>query len=76
MENDPDDPMHPSKIFTIYKQGYKHEYIGESSRNGNLLSEINLYPEESNIYIKITLFIDKENAPDRNRLSYYFRIWN
>ena len=60
MENDPDDEMNPSNIFTIYEKGYKYEYKGASSEGNKRVHSINLYPEKSGTIIKFTLNIDAD----------------
>lgn len=60
MENDPEDEMNPSRIFTIYERGYKHEYKGVESINSARVHKINLSPSESKVVSLITLYIDSE----------------
>ena len=62
MENDPDDEMNPSNIFTIYEKGYKYEYKGASSEGNKRVHSINLYPEKSGTIIKFTLNIDADKT--------------
>ncbi len=62
MENDPDDEMNPSNIFTIYEKGYKYEYKGASSEGNKRVHSINLYPEKSGTIIKFTINIDAEKT--------------
>lgn len=62
MENDPDDEMNPSNIFTIYEKGYKYEYKGASNEGNNRVHSINLYPEKSGTIIKFTLNIHAEKT--------------
>ena len=61
MENDPEDEMNPSRIFTIYEKGYRYEYKGAESINSVRVHKINLYPNESGI-ISIALYIDAEKS--------------
>ena len=59
MEHDPeDDMMSPNKLFTIYEDNYKYTYVGAEAENGKRLQIIDLFPEESNAFIKITLVVD------------------
>ena len=59
MDNDPEDEMNPSRIFTIYEKGYKYEYKGSESINSdNNIHKIDLYPNESGLISLITLYID------------------
>jgi len=60
MENDPDDEMNPSRIFTIYEKGYKYEYKGAESINSARVHKINLHPNKSKIISLVTLYIDAE----------------
>ena len=62
MENDPEDEMNPSKIFTIYESGYKYLYNGAESVEGKRIHSINLYPNESGAISKVVLFIDAEKT--------------
>ncbi|MBT6809322.1 MAG: outer membrane lipoprotein carrier protein LolA [Flavobacteriales bacterium] len=62
MENDPDDEMNPSNIFTIYEKGYKYKYKGASSEGNKRVHSINLYPEKSGTIIKFTLNIDADKT--------------
>tara|TARA_B110000444_G_C18805346_1_gene579631 strand:- start:1115 stop:1741 length:627 start_codon:yes stop_codon:yes gene_type:complete len=58
MENDPEDQMmSPNKLFTIYKEGYKYNYLGSKTENGKNLQMIDLFPEESGAFMKISLEI-------------------
>jgi outer membrane lipoprotein-sorting protein len=58
MENDPEDEMNPSKIFTIYERGYRYQYKGASSEGGIRVHVINLFPKESGSISKFELYID------------------
>ena len=62
MENDPDDEMNPSKIFTIYERGYKYEYKGSDVINSDSVHKIDLYPNESGIISLVTLYIDAKKT--------------
>ena len=62
MENDPDDEMNPSRIFTIYEKGYEYEYKGAESINSARVHKINLYPNKSGIISLVTLYIDAEKT--------------
>ena len=62
MENDPDDEMNPSRIFTIYEKGYKYEYKGAESINSARVHKINLYPNESGLISLVTLYIDSKKT--------------
>ena len=59
MEHDPEDEMmNLNKLFTIYEEGYKYSYVGTESEKGKRLQIIDLFPEETGAFIKITLAID------------------
>tara|TARA_B110000003_G_C16541851_1_gene493114 strand:- start:121 stop:747 length:627 start_codon:yes stop_codon:yes gene_type:complete len=82
MEHDPeDDMMNPSKLFTIYENGYKYTYVGAKSDEGKRMQIIDLFPEESGPFIKITLSINaaknqlnKIQMLDKNGGSYTYSI--
>ena len=59
MEHDPeDDMMSPNKLFTIYEKGYKYTYVGAEAEKGKRLQIIDLFPEESSAFMKVTLAVD------------------
>ena len=59
MEHDPEEEMmSPNKLFTIYEKGYKYTYVGAEAEKGKRLQVIDLLPEESGAFIKITLAVD------------------
>ena len=82
MEHDPeDDIMNPNKLFTIYEKGYKYTYVGAEAENGKRLQIINLFPEESGAFIKVTLAVDaaknqlhKITMHDKNGGTYTYLI--
>ena len=54
IEHDPDDQMMtPNKIFTVYEEGYKYKYINQQNIKGEIIHNIDLFPEESLEFIKI-----------------------
>jgi outer membrane lipoprotein-sorting protein len=60
VENETSDLMDPSKIFTIYEQGFKFNLIGEKSEAGKSLYMIDLIPDAAKKDIsKIRITIDK-----------------
>jgi len=61
MENDPKE-INPSRIFTIYKEGYKYEYKGTELINSSKVHKINLYPNEHEIISVVTLYIHDEQT--------------
>ena len=54
-EDEDENEISPTKIFTIYEEGYKYQFVKEDSKNYH----INLFPEESGAFTKIELYIDK-----------------
>ena len=58
MENDPEDEMNPSEIFTIYERGYSFHYKGASSELVKRVHIIQLFPKESGSISKFVLYID------------------
>ncbi|MDA9663625.1 outer membrane lipoprotein carrier protein LolA [bacterium] len=60
MDNEPDDEMNPSRIFSIYERGYEYKYIGDSTINNETFNIIYLYPNENGTLSKVVLLIDKE----------------
>ena len=82
MEHDPeDDIMNPNKLFTIYEKGYKYTYVGAEAERGNRLHIIDLFPEESGAFIKVTLAVDaaknqlhKITIHDKNGGTYTYLI--
>ena len=82
MEHDPeDDMMSPNKLFTIYEKGYKYTYVGAEAEKGKRLQIIDLFPEESGAFMKITLAVDaaknqlhKITMHDKNGGTYTYLI--
>ena len=59
MEHDPEEQMmSPNKLFTIYEEGYKYNYVGTESEKGKRIQIIDLFPKESGAFMKITLAVD------------------
>ena len=55
-----DDLMEPSKVFTIYQNGFDYKFVGEETINGKSIYTIDLTPQKSDIqYSNITVHIDK-----------------
>jgi outer membrane lipoprotein-sorting protein len=53
----------PTKLFTDYSKEFRYRLIGETSRNGIRLYEIDLHPLElDQIFHTIKLFIDREKS--------------
>ena len=59
MDHDPNEQiMSPKKMFTIYEKGYKYSYVSTRSEKGKRLQIIDLFPEKSGDFMKITLEVD------------------
>ena len=57
-----DDLLDPSKIFTIYEEGFKYIHAGETTINGKKVDIIDLFPEKrSQSYSRIKVYIYKDN---------------
>lgn len=57
-----EDMLNPSNIFTIYKQGFKMSYVGETVLNGKRVDLIDLFPENRDKpFSKIKLYIYKDS---------------
>ena len=53
--DDEENELNPSKIFTMYENGYKYKFVREDGKNYH----IDLFPEESGPFTKVELFINK-----------------
>ncbi len=62
-ENDPEDEgMTPNKIFTMYKKGYKYNFVDEIKEGGQAYNIIDLAPEDKNNQVyKVRLQISKKD---------------
>ena len=82
IKHDPEDEMmNPKNLFTIYESGYKYKYIGAKAENGKRLHIIDLFPEESDAFIKVTLAVDaaknqlhKITMHDKNGGTYTYLV--
>jgi outer membrane lipoprotein-sorting protein len=60
IEDSGSDLMDPSSIFSIYEKGFESKYIGNASKDGKTLYQIELFPDSDEYDIsKITLYINK-----------------
>lgn len=65
-----DDVINPSKIFEIYKKGYKYLYLQDRTEAGILCEEVDLVPEKKDAkYFKIKMMISKK---DKSLQSFTF----
>jgi len=56
------DDLNPSKIFEMYKKGFKYILIGDKTDEGTLCDEIDLVPEKKDAqYFKIKMLISKRD---------------
>ncbi|WP_163713979.1 LolA family protein [Mangrovibacterium lignilyticum] len=56
------DMMNPSKLFTIYEEGFSYKFVEEKVVGGKSLYIIDLFPETDDIeYTKIRIQIDKQS---------------
>ncbi len=56
------DDINPSKIFEMYKKGFKYLYLQDKTENGVLCEEIDLVPEKKDAqYFKIKMYISKKD---------------
>ncbi len=54
--------INPSKIYEIYKKGFKYLYLGESTDAGVVCEEIDLVPEKKDSqYFKIKMMVGKKD---------------
>ena len=54
--------INPSKIYEIYKKGYKYLHLGEKTENGMVCEEIDLVPEKKDAqFFKIKMIIGKKD---------------
>jgi len=61
LDEDTDDLMDPSKIFTIYERGFNYKFVSESMDAGVPVYNIELTPQKSTGEIqKILIVIDKQ----------------
>jgi outer membrane lipoprotein-sorting protein len=61
LDDETDDLMDPSKIFTIYERGFNYKFISESVEGGIPVYNIDLTPQKPNGDIqKIKIMIDKQ----------------
>lgn len=59
---DSEEEINPSKIFDIYKKGFKYIYQADKTENGVLCEEIDLVPEKKDAkFFKIKMMINKKD---------------
>jgi len=82
IKHDPEDEMmNPKNLFTIYEKGYKYKYVGAKAENRKRLHIIDLFPKESDVFMKVTLVIDaaknqlyKVTVHDKNGGTYSYLV--
>jgi outer membrane lipoprotein-sorting protein len=56
------DDINPSKIFEMYKKGFKYLSLGEKTEGGVLCDEVDLVPEKKDAqYFKVKMLISKKD---------------
>jgi outer membrane lipoprotein carrier protein len=61
LDEETDDLMDPSKIFTIYERGFNYKYVSETVEGGIAVYNIDLTPQKAGGDIqKIKIMIDKQ----------------
>ncbi len=61
MEDESSEMMNPSKLFTIYEEGFNYRFVKETTADGKTVYVIDLFPQTKEIeYSKITVQIDKQ----------------
>ena len=84
-EFDPEEnELTPAKIFTIYEEGFRQEYVGQTDLGGNTFEKVILHPTDpDNPYEKIGLFINpqthlitKANVYSKNGSLIVYKIFN
>ncbi|PTN09381.1 outer membrane lipoprotein carrier protein LolA [Mangrovibacterium marinum] len=61
VDSESGDMMNPSKIFTIYENGFSYKFVEEKVIGGKSCYVIDLFPENDDIeYTKIRIMIDKQ----------------
>ena len=54
--------FNPTKIYSIYKQGYNYKYIGEQKQGGQPVDVVELTPEKKNTQItKVQIAVNKKD---------------
>jgi outer membrane lipoprotein-sorting protein len=53
--------MDPSSLFSIYEKGFKSKYVGEKKEGNKIYDQIDLFPEKEDVQdvSKVTILIDK-----------------
>ena len=62
VDEDNEDMITPTKLFTMYEKGYRHEYVKDETLDGLAVAVINIYPldVDAKSYHTVKLYIDKE----------------
>jgi outer membrane lipoprotein carrier protein len=67
LDDDTEDLMDPSKIFTIYERGFNYKFVGESVDGGIPVYNIDLTPQKTDGDIReIRIMIDKQKMMIRS----------
>ncbi len=79
-----DDPMAPSKIYNVYREGYKYSFLEEKKFKGKIVEIVDLEPENKDEqFFKIRLTINKQDKTlvnykvfDKNGNRYFWQVSN
>ncbi len=79
-----EDEVTPTKIYTLYKKGYKYHYLEEKNYNGIVYNVIELNPEDrKNKFFKIKIEINKKDNSvrswkifEKNGSTYTYNVKN
>jgi len=77
-----EDAMSPSKIYTIYRDGFKYMIVETKKSRGRVLDVIDLVPDDKDLqYFKIRLMVDQADKSlasyrvfDKNGNRYYWEV--
>jgi len=59
---DSDEEINPSKIFDVYKKGFKYLYLQDKTESGVVCEEVDLVPEKKDAkFFKIKMMINKKD---------------
>lgn len=66
-----DDMFSPSKIYSIYKKGYKYTFKGESKAGSQVFETIELIPTKKNNVSKVEIKVNKKDKSIKS-----WKIWD
>lgn len=68
--SDENSTINPAKIFTIYNQGFKNNYLGEFTSNNKLVHRIELIPTTMKEFKKVNIEIEKATSQISGAIIY------